>query len=393
MILITTISCNGISNQEEIPDGIIFERLIGPPSEHSQELFTSFSLLADGGYIITGSTGGIGFGQEDILLMKVTAAGNISWIKTFGVPEQFEMGRKVIVTEDGGYLVIGNTFSKGAGNSDMYLIKTDREGNLLWDKTYGTAGGEDGFDILATDNGYYLLGNMVDVQTTYNDFFLVRTDLQGNMQWNRKYGTDTEDIAETIIQLSDGSLVLGGYTRSGVDFVDIYLINVAGDGVMRWEKRFDGPETDLASGDVVGGMKPTPDGGLIVAGTQSVNALLGFSGRAWLIKLSGNGTMQWQRTFGELGGVDARGEAVEVLEDGYLMVGTKLRLQETDYYLVRTDLQGNLVWEHSLHHSSSDEGLDIVRSDQDIFTIGGNGYELDFAQQIYLMSFKNRPDR
>ena len=391
VVLIAAVGCdvNSTENREK-ENGVIFNKFFG--QTNSAEWMTSLSHTSDGGYIISGSTGGIGFGQENALLMKIDRNGNYLWQRSFGVEGENEFSRKVIEVDDG-YLFIGNTMTMGAGNSDMYLVKTDINGNLIWDRTYGSTAGEDGFDILKVHNGYMLLGNKKNTNTSESDFFVVRTDLDGNQLWAKNYGTDSDDIAHRMIILSDGSIILGGYTFGNADYIDIYLIKISSSGDKIWERNFDGPQTSGSSGDVLGNMKPTPDGGFIIAGTQGYIFGTGFSGLAWILKLTSDGNLTWNKTFGTVNNRDdAQGGGILVLEDGYLLAGTKLTPDEqTDYYLVRTDLSGNVLWEKTVDHSTSDKGVDIVARDN-VFTFGGIGYESENWYQVYLLSFKNRPD-
>lgn len=390
VLLITAIGCD-VNNTDNRggEDGVIFTKFYG--QTNSAEWITSLSHTSDGGYIISGSTDGIGFGEQNALLMKIDRDGNFLWQKSFGVEGENESSRKVIEVEDG-YLLVGNTVTMGAGNSDMYLIKTDKNGKLIWDKAYGSLAGEDGYDILKVHNGYLLLGNTRNSNAGDSDYFVVKTDMNGNQLWAKNYGTDSDDFPHRMIALSDGSIILGGYTFGNADYIDIYLIKISPSGDKIWERQFDGPQTGGSSGDFLGNMKPTPDGGFIIAGTQGYIFGTGFSGMAWILKLTNDGELTWDKTFGSVNNLnDAQGGGVVVLADGYLVAGTKLTPDEqTDYYLVRTDQAGNVIWEKSIDHSTSDKGVDIIVRDN-VFTFGGIGYESENWYQVYLLSFRNSP--
>lgn len=390
VLLITAIGCD-VNNSDNRggEDGVIFTKFYG--QTNSAEWITSLSHTSDGGYIISGSTDGIGFGEQNALLMKIDRDGNFLWQKSFGVEGENESSRKVIEVEDG-YLLVGNTVTMGAGNSDMYLIKTDKNGKLIWDKAYGSLAGEDGYDILKVHNGYLLLGNTRNSNAGDSDYFVVKTDMNGNQLWAKNYGTDSDDFPHRMIALSDGSIILGGYTFGNADYIDIYLIKISPSGDKIWERQFDGPQTGGSSGDFLGNMKPTPDGGFIIAGTQGYIFGTGFSGMAWILKLTNDGELTWDKTFGSVNNLnDAQGGGVVVLADGYLVAGTKLTPDEqTDYYLVRTDQAGNVIWEKSIDHSTSDKGVDIIVRDN-VFTFGGIGYESENWYQVYLLSFRNSP--
>ncbi len=234
---------------------------------------------SDGGYIIAGSTFG------GIFLIKTDANGNIQWAKTYG-GTGIDWAYSVQQTSDGGYIVAGYTASFGAGGYDVFLIKTDANGNVQWAKTYGGTNGDYANSVQQTsDGGYIVAGFTASFGAGYTDVFLIKTDANGNIQWAKTYGGTDEDWAHSVQQTSDGGYIVAGYTRSfGAGGYDIFLIKTDANGNIIWAKTYGG-----TSGDYAFSVQQTSDGGYIVAG---FTASFGAGGAdVFLIKTDANGNI------------------------------------------------------------------------------------------------------
>jgi len=142
----------------------------------------------DGGYIVAGSAESFGAGAADFYLIKTDANGDTLWTRTYGGGGD-DFGRAVEQTTDGGYIVAGYTTSFGAGVEDVYLIKTDTNGDTLWTKTYGGAGDDRGWAVeQTTDGGYIVAGGTLSFGAGGNDVYLIKTDANGDTLWTRTYG-------------------------------------------------------------------------------------------------------------------------------------------------------------------------------------------------------------
>ncbi len=250
----------------------------------------SLAVTSDGGYVIVGSTESFATVDPDITplpnrptdvwLIKTDAYGNMEWNKTYGSGTDSEIAHKLVVTSDGGYAILSETHSAGTGGADFWLFKTDEYGNMEWDQKYGGPYHDSPNALIVTsDGGYALAGDL------YNDFWLFKTDEYGNMEWNWTYGgINTEPVnfnveeASSLVELPDGGYALVGFTQSfGAGKGDWWLVKTNEYGEMEWNQTYGGTEYDAAYTLVA-----TSDGGFALAGyTRSFGA---GESDFWLIK-------------------------------------------------------------------------------------------------------------
>jgi hypothetical protein len=241
----------------------------------------SVQQTSDGGYVVAGYTYSYGAGEDDVYLIKTDAGGNKVWEKTFG-GSSYDVGNSVQQTSDGGYVVVG-TQSYGAWSADVYFIKTDAGGNKVWEKTFGGTGDYGGTSVQQTsDGGYVIAGYTTPYGAEKMDVYLIKTDASGNKVWEKTFGGSNADKGTSVQQTSDGGYVIAGDTESYGAGGDVYLIKTDASGNKVWEKTFGG-----SSYDVGNSVQQTSDGGYVVAGeTHSYGA---GSSDVYLIKTDANG--------------------------------------------------------------------------------------------------------
>jgi TolB-like protein len=303
----------------------------------SFERASSVQQTSDGGYIVTGRTISFGAGNNDVFLIKTDANGNVLWAKTYGGTND-DYASSVQQTSDGGYIVAGRTYSFGAGFDDIFLIKTDANGNIQWAKTYGGANIDRASSVQQTsDGGYIVAGYTESFGAVGSDVFLIKTDASGNVQWAKTYVGWYNDYASSVQQTSDGGYIVAGWTGPFGN-EDAFLIKTDANGNVLWAKTYGGTNLDWAYS-----VQQTSDGGYIVAGgTRSFGA-------GWddiiLIKTDANGNVLWAKTYGGTGD-DIAYSVQQTSDGGYIVAGytTSFGAGNRDIFLIKTDANGNVIW-------------------------------------------------
>ena len=327
---------------------------------------SAYSIIntSDNGYALLGETNSFGAGDYDFYLVKTDGLGNLQWNQSYGGADDQE-GFSVVQTIDGGYALAGDTHSYSSGGYDFYLVKTDGLGIMQWNKTYGGYGQDVAYSLVQTnDGGYVLAGWTESFGAGGGDCYLVKTDGSGNMQWSQTYGGIHAEYAQSVIQTGDSGYALAGWTTSSGDvFGDCYLVKTDSLGNMQWNKTYGGTAEDHAYSVV-----QTSDGGYALAGyTRSFGA--GYYD-AWLVKTDGSGNMQWNKTYGGYG-QDVAYSVVQASDGGYALAGytASFGAGSFDCYLVKTDGAGNMLWNQSYGGEDEDRAKDLVQT-------GDDGYAL-----------------
>jgi hypothetical protein len=315
---------------------ITFQRTYGGSAD---EFSSCVRQTADGGYIVIGQTKSFGAGSTDVYLVKTDSLGNDLWAKTYGGVARDD-GCCVRQTTDGGYVLAGDVESFGAGFSDFYLVKTDSLGDSLWAKVYGGGGGDCVYSLdLTSDSGYLMAGFTVSFGEGLYDVYAIKTDSLGDSLWTRTYGDSSTDRGYSAQQTSDGGYIIAGETESfGAGLKDIYLIKTAPNGDSSWTRTFGGAGYDQGYS-----VQQTSDGGYIIAGaTSSFGA---GSGDVYLIRVDSLGDTLWTKTFGDTD-LEIGYSVKQVADGGFIIAGETYSFGAgaNDAYLIRTDSSGLALW-------------------------------------------------
>lgn len=305
------------------------------------------SQTSDDGFIITGSTGSKGAGKSDLWLLKLNNEGNIAWEKTFG-GSNHDAGACVLETSDGGFIIVGRTQSFGNGGKDIWLIKTDSEGNEEWNKTYGSKGLDEGSYIIETNNGNYIVtGNFSpgkSTSTVGTDIFVMMVNNTGDRIWSKTFGGDHElsDDYGVIVKIvtDDDLIVLGVLNDFLSNEIKGLIIKLDQDGNTLWDKKLD----NLWPKDII----VDSDGNYLISGTLNDNL--------FILKLG--------RTGERLDSAERRNNSIEkggyiwqMDDKGYILAGSTDGHSngKLDAIILKTDALNNSVWEKYFGGSSNDK--------------------------------------
>ena len=325
----------------------------------------SVQQTTDGGYIIAGYTGA-GPPWFDFYVVKTDADGDTLWSRAYGGSGS-EVAFSIQQTTDGGYAIGGCTNSFGAGNQDVYLVKTDSDGDTLWTRTFGGSAADYGRSVQQTqDGGYIVAGYTGSFGAGMNDVWLLKIDSSGDTLWTRTYGGTGIDQGYSVQQTADGGYTIAGYTESfGAGTQDVYLVKTDANGNTLWTQTYGGSSRDEGYS-----VQQTTDGGYIVAG----NTISFGAGNqdVYLVKTDANGDTLWTRTHG--GGLADYGYSVQQTSDGgYVIAGSTFSFGagSHDFYLVKTDANGDTLWTRAYGGSAIEYSYSVQQTTDGGYIITG----------------------
>lgn len=270
------------------------------------------------------------------LLLPLLAAAQPSFQRTYGGPQEDEAFDIHELTD--GYILGGRTESYGAGDADLYVIRTDRLGDTLWTRTYGGPQDENGSAIQVTLDGFLLMGHTGSFGAGSYDLWLLKMNAFGDTQWSRLYGGAQREEHGWLLRLESGELVFSATTQSyGAGDDDMWVVKTDAGGNQLWAKTYGGTGHDYARGLLM-----TSDGGFLLCGsTESYGA---GQSDFWALKLDASGDTQWTRTYG--GPMEDHGWGGREVADGYMLTGMTMSsgAGSFDLWLIKTDASGNMLW-------------------------------------------------
>ena len=353
--------------------------------ERSNTFFSTFGpfigivvkQIESGDYITLGNKPD-NYGESDIWLIKTDSQGNEVWSKTFG-GDQDDRGEYFEKTNDGGYIILGNTYSFGNGESDIWLIKTDSQGNEVWSKTFGgNTHDVSGMVQQTKDGGYIISGGTL----TY-DIWLIKTDSQGNEEWNKIFDEDGLEVGLSVRETPDMGYIVSGYSRLSPGYKDdVILIKTDSMGNEEWKKTLINSNREMGKYII-----NTTDGGYLITGPSfkygdDNNPIL----NALLIKINSQGNEEWRKIFG--GDDSDSSHQVQLTSDGgYILVGytrsygfIKDGKLKKSVWLIKTDNQGNEEWNKTFGESHS-EGHSVDQTLDGGYVVTGDIHVYDTSQR------------
>ena len=378
-----------ISDTTEIADVLEFVETLGGSKN---DAFNAVKATTDGGYITAGYTqsnnGDILEKTNtsfDFLISKFSSKNILEWQKTFGGSDD-DRATAIVQTLDGGFAVLGFAkstdiaVSENAGSKDFWLLKLTSNGNLLWEKSFGFSGADYGTDLIETKEGGFLITGVLDVSASDGqgsakstatkhsggDYWAIKTDNTGALEWSRFFGGSFTEVPLGVLETDAHNFVIVGSSDSK-DFnisnnkgsYDFWIIKISTEGTLLWEKSFGGSEIDEAKA-----ITTTNDGNFIIVGdTRSADKNVSKNNGAadiWVLKVSEEGTLLWEKTIGGTN-FDVARAVSRTQDNGYLISGSSRSLDngfenkgQNDALILKIDKNGNLLWKKTFGGSEID---------------------------------------
>lgn len=336
--------------------------------------------------------------------------GILERVQTFGGSKN-DVAQSVVVTSDGGFAILGYTQSndgditdKNNESFDFWILKFNAEAQLQWNKTYGGSGDDRGNDIIQTsDGGFAVLGYTdssdgdISINNGFRDFWLIKLDNSGSLTWQKSFGFSGADEGKTIIETSDGHILISGvldvtssngmgnFGRPNSEHAggDYWSIKVTSSGDLVWSRFYGGSFTDNPTG-----IAETENNEFIFVGSSDSNDVDISNNKGtydfWIVKSEAGGNMIWEKSFGGSEIDEAR--AITKSNDGnYIIVGdtrsrdfdVSVNNGAADLWVIKIAGNGDLIWNQSYGGSSFDVSRSINKTSDNGYVIAGSSRSSD----------------
>jgi hypothetical protein len=361
IICLFFVSCDdiGIQNQNLVKN----QSFINAFGTTWYEYGWAITQLQDGGFVITGRKEDKSANSHDMITIRTDENGNGIWQKIYGGSLN-EEGYSVVQLSDGNILSVGYSWSYG-NSQEIFVVKSDLSGRKLWQKTYGGSNRDIGHKaIVVKDGNVVIVGQTNSPGIAYgnDDVWLIKIDLDGNELWNKSYGRQNHEVGFDVVELESGEFIIVGY-REFYDQAgkDILIIKTDIDGNKIWEKTIgsNGVFEDIAYSI----SKSKNYGYLVTASTNS-------NGKEWydpqVIKIDFDGNIFWNKTYNGSGLKHTRWVATSTHDGGGAILGTTNYYrdpgQNEDAYVIKIDQDGNKIWDHAIQGGENDWGWALIET-------------------------------
>lgn len=320
---------------------ITFEKTYGGIDS---EFGYSVQQTTDKGYILVGSTHSFGAGSRDVFLIKTDQYGDTLWTKTYGGVD-FDSGSEVQQTLDGGYILFGSN------NLQPFAVKTNEVGDTTWTRRFDNNG--IGYSIKQTQDGGFILGGLIWMGNGNYDMLMIKLNEMGTTMWTKTFGVSSYDACRAIIETSDeGFLLVGNGQKDATSEQDMYLVKTDSEGNLIWEKYIGGDLSEVAFS-----VEQTSDGGFIIIGESNSFGSEDF----YLVKTDAEGDTLWTKTYFKENMNDEGYQVKQTPDGGYAFVGeiNPINPMNRRVTLVKTDAAGDTLWTR-IFKQGSGNGLDIT---------------------------------
>jgi hypothetical protein len=328
--------------------GLIAALLICPKASWAQwiksyggtgrQIGHTLAIASDDGYILAGEMRDNETGGVDALILKISASGELAWQKAYGNTGD-NIAKSIARTNDGGYVVTLTNSQKNLVSA--VILKISNTGEKQWVRNYY---GGAYYNILnaitqTSDMGYIATGttNSNDAHH-FRGFWVLKVSNTGEVEWSNTYEGRDEDQAYSIQQTIDGGYIVAGTTKSGAGGDDVWVLKLESDGAIQWQNTYGGVMDERAYS-----IKQTSEGGYVLAGYEE--SFIGGNGNIWILKLSAEGNVLWEKTY-DGGGWDYARFILQTTDGGYIVAGytNSELLPKRDAMVMRLDGNGDPLW-------------------------------------------------
>ena len=374
---------------------IVWKRILGGSL---YEIMNVILPTPEGGYITAGYTESVdgditgNHGGSDVWVVKMDAFGGIIWKKAYGGTEN-EQAHAMIPANDGGYIIVGSARSKNGDVTnhrlyeDVWILKIDGNGNLLWQKTYGGQGTDVAHSIISTPDNGYLVGGQTDSRDgdvtglhfdpnflgATDDVWLLKIDISGNLIWQKCYGGNWNEAAHSITRTPDGGFLATGYSDATTNSGDVqatqgshdfWAFKTDANGNLLWQKTYGGSKSDIARK-----VLSLADGYIMTGSTESKDGQVTNNHGttdAWVVKIDLTGNLVWQKAFGGTWNEHARhiardGNDFLLSADAASNDGDLVGNTDSDAtWFIKIDANGNKIWSRTFGGTDDDNGANWI---------------------------------
>jgi len=345
----------------------------------------SIIINSNGHYIIAGTK--TTTHADQFFTVELNNIGDTLWLKDYGT-DSVEEASQVIQTIDGGLAIVGYTADYLPGYRSIYFVKTTNTGAASWVKKIDLHGNEIGNSIVQTSSGdYFLSGTSYLEGVNLYDVFLIKTDVNGDTLWTKKYGGSLNEESTSMKQTSDGGLIISGYSQSfSFGSTDFYLVKTDSIGDTLWTRHYGGSLEEKSNS-----VRQTSDGGYIMTGySQSFGVA---NENMYVVKTNSLGDTVWTNTYGKAGRYSRGRDIIQTVDGGYIVTGSIKTASSNgayDLYVVKINALGNVQWdtEYKVEPSNtsytSSEGRSILQTPDGGFAISGTWFSASTFELLFV---------
>lgn len=354
-------------------------------SKYEDGISYDIKQTSDQGFIITGTTDKY---RGNSFILKTDKDGNQEWTKYYGM-KKWSCSYSVEQTYDNGYIICGNNGPDSSERKDLWIIKLDPQGNVIWEKSLGGTGYDVAYSIKQTfDHGFIICGYTDSKGNGNKDIWIIKLDSQGNVAWDNVYGTVNDDYSHKIIETLDGGYAFCGILNEYDDFIQAYgkytVIKLNDIGEIQWQKTYNFDKNYGLAKSII----QTDDGGFAVCG--DISNLVDTDWK--IIKINYKGDLLWEKKYsgfresiiGTNSTLDHSEWIIKTNNDKYLICGSK----GDEFCIIELDSNGEISFEKSFGHSRNQKPISLTQTFDGGYAICGRG--LDNTENITLIKIENK---